>query len=145
MTLSIRWIWSGYTPSFMSLIFNRWPCKRWTENKASFFLTARFTRFCRRNLIRSPWPRRFVEDRAQPLFVMPQTKTIFLCELRDLCLSIFLVLRPDACKSSSYTAQCGCPRSCNSCSIWSASLLTIEQKLGQPNFPNTRAYRQLFS
>jgi hypothetical protein len=44
----------------------------------------------------SLWSRPFVEDCAQSLFIEPQTEAVFIRELRDLCLSIFLAWRPKA-------------------------------------------------
>jgi hypothetical protein len=41
----------------------------------------------------SPWP--FIEDGAQSLVIEPQTESVFLRKLGDLCLSIFLVWRPE--------------------------------------------------
>ena len=41
----------------------------------------------------SPWP--FIEDGAQSLAIEPETESVFLGKLRDLCLSIFLVWRPE--------------------------------------------------
>ena len=38
----------------------------------------------------------FVEDGEQSLSVEPQTESVFLRKLRDLCLSMFLVQRPEA-------------------------------------------------
>ncbi len=39
--------------------------------------------------------RPFVEDGAQSLAIEPQTESVFLRKLRDLCLSIFFVWRPE--------------------------------------------------
>jgi len=44
----------------------------------------------------SLWSRPFVEDCAQSLFIEPQTEAVFIRELRNLCLSIFLAWRPKA-------------------------------------------------
>ena len=41
----------------------------------------------------SPWP--FVEDGAQSLAIEPQTESVFLRKLGHLCLSIFVVWRPE--------------------------------------------------
>ena len=41
----------------------------------------------------SPWP--FIEDGTQSLAIEPQTESVFLGKLRDLCLSICLVWRPE--------------------------------------------------
>ena len=38
----------------------------------------------------------FQEDRAVPLFVICQAKSLFLRKRRDLCLAIFFSYRPDA-------------------------------------------------
>src|SRR5260370_33255353 len=40
-------------------------------------------------------PRPLVEDGAQSLAIEPQTESVFRRKLRDLCLSIFLVWRPE--------------------------------------------------
>ena len=37
----------------------------------------------------------FQEDRAVPLLVICQPKSVFLCKLRDLCLPIFFSYRPE--------------------------------------------------
>ena len=44
----------------------------------------------------SLWSRPFVEDCAQSLFIEPQTEAVFIRELLDPCLSIFLAWRPKA-------------------------------------------------
>ena len=44
----------------------------------------------------SLWSRPFVEDCAHSLAIEPQPEAVFLRELRDLCLSIFLVRWPEA-------------------------------------------------